>query len=128
MNLFYNKKNGQRVFLVNRHPRNLSSGGMIRYHPSDITTPDSMNDDNISALLEVGSLVIPRPVVKYLLDYPHPEHFNGNAPLVKDSSKLAPVCVMTNEVIVPKKHAPKVEKFLKEKYGITLPISENFIS
>lgn len=87
-----------------------------------------MDDDNISALLEVGSLVIPRPVVKYLLDYPHPEHFNGRSHIVKDSSKLAPVIVMTNEVIVPKKHAAKVEKFLKEKYSITLPISENFVS
>lgn len=92
-----------------------------------MVTPDSSTDDNISAILEEGSLVVPRPVVKYLAGYPHPEHFDGRHPRVKDPNRLTPVVVMTDEVIVPKKHAKKVEQYLLRTYGIRLPISENFI-
>jgi hypothetical protein len=38
-----------------------------------------------------------------------------------DKRKLAPVIVMPNEYVVHKKHAPAVEKYLKN-HGITLPL------
>jgi len=38
-----------------------------------------------------------------------------------DRSKLAPTIVMPGEMVVHKKYAPAVERYLK-KHGITLPL------
>lgn len=123
---FYFNRNGGKVFLANIKPRNLSRGGIIRYERGDYINRDYDNEDTIKSMLEIGSLVIPKPIMKrgLLNDYPHPEHFTQ--PTIKNSKKLTPVIVMEGELIVPKKYASNVKEFLRKK-GVTLPIEQNFI-
>jgi hypothetical protein len=113
--MFYYSEKGEPIQILNRRPRNYSAGGFIKGHPK-IQTPE---EDTISSLLEYGSLVIPVPVMKSgIMD-----GYKGklmDAP-TNDRSKLAPTIVMPGEMVVHKKYAPAVTRFLK-KHGITLPL------
>ena len=113
--MWYRSEKGQVIQILNRRPRNLSQGGLIRDHPK-ILHKDA---DTISSLLEYGSLVIPVPVMESGIMQKYKGPLTG--PKITDKSKLAPVIVMPNEYVVNKKHAPAVEKYLK-KNGITLPL------
>ena len=119
---FYNK-HGRPVQIANRKPINLSRGGMIDEHPN--TRIEDVEEDTIQSLLEVGSLVIPRPVMErgYMNGYPFLHRLRGKE--IKDPSRLVPVVVMSRELIVPKANAGSVKKWL-EKRGVTLPIPEDF--
>lgn len=75
------------------------------------------NDDTISAKLEVGSLVVPVKAVKHLKGY------NGETtgPVQKKPDRLVQAIVMPHEAVIHRKHAPKVEQFLRRK-GVKLPL------
>ena len=112
---------GKTVNLMSTRPVNLSEGGMIKwgkgqYHP----LKNDLTHDNKRALLEVGSLVIPRPVMPLMKKYLE-IHGDLKIPEIKDKSKLVEIIVMPEEYIVPKKYANQVKAFLYEN-GITLPI------
>jgi hypothetical protein len=69
--------------------------------------------------LEVGSLVVPRPVVKHMKNYTG----QTTGPIQTDKKKLVRAITMADEIVVHKKHAPKVERFLARK-GISLPLGK----
>lgn len=112
---------GKTVNLMSPKAVNYSHGGMIKwekeqYHP----LKNDLLRDNKRVLLEVGSLVIPRPVMPLFKQYlAHTGDFT--IPAIKDKSKLVEVIVMPEEYIVPKKYADQVKRFLAS-HGITLPI------
>ena len=113
--MFYLTPKGRTISIFNKRPRNYSAGGPI--------VPDKRNpikdEDSISSQLEIGSLVIPCPVVKTgIMDL-----YDGpiTGPKTKDPRRLTPTIVMENEIVVHKDHAPRVTQFLK-KHGITLPL------
>jgi hypothetical protein len=110
---YYN--NGRRINIINPgRPINLSSGGLI---PRLKGIPDrDMNVDTISAKLEVGSLVVPVKHVKALNGYKG----EMTGPATTSPKKLVKAIVLPYEQVVHKKHAPKVEQFLRKK-GIRLP-------
>lgn len=115
--MFYYTKQGTRVDLLNKRPRNLSRGGMIEDHPS--IPKEHKNKDTISSYLEYGSLVVPVPVMKSgVMD-----GYKGPITGKKQSKKeeLSRTIVMPGELVVNKKYAPKVEAFLRKK-GIKLPL------
>lgn len=117
MKQFYYTPDHRKVYIFNKTPINLSRGGMIPHHP-DIR-PQDYSDDTMYSLLEEGSLVIPRPVIQagFMDDYDGPI----SQPLVSDKRRLVDTIVMPHEMVIPKKYASRVEKFLKKK-GITLPL------
>lgn len=112
---FYRKPTGERIQLLNKRPRNLSRGGMIKDHPS--IPRHHLDEDTIKADLEAGSLVVPVPVVKHLRHYKGPM----TGPKQERRDRLVRAVVMANEYVVNRKYAPKVEAFLAKK-GIRLPL------
>lgn len=125
--LYYLNKHNQPVFLVNSKPRNYSQGGFIRYTPKEHNkaNPDDDDEDTLYTLLEEGSLVIPRPIVErgYIDDYIRLGGKITDGRQIKDKKKLIPTIVMPREIIVQKKYAGDVIKYLKTK-GITLPLND----
>ena len=117
----YTDQFGRSVSLVNTTPINYSQGGMVKW-PSKtygLASTDMMND-NLSVMLELGSVVVPRPVAHLVKN----KYGELRQPLVKDKRKLTPVIVMPDEIIVPAKYAKMVLGFLKSQ-GITLPLPHN---
>jgi len=113
--MFYHNKRGKRIDIANPHkPLNLSEGGRI---PNISGSEKHPNDDTILSKLEVGSLVVPRPAVR------HMKHYKGpvTGPVQKNPDKLVRAITMPDEIVVHRKHAPKVEKFLAKK-GVKLPL------
>lgn len=76
-------------------------------------------DDTINSVLEYGNLVVPVPVMKSGVMDEYKGPITG--PVQKDKSRLAKTIVMPDELVVHRKHAAKVEAFLRRK-GITLPL------
>lgn len=76
-----------------------------------------MDEDTISAKLEVGSLVVPVKVVKHLKDYKG----ETTGPVQTNPDRLVKAIVMPHEAVIHRKHAPKVESFLRRR-GIKLPL------
>lgn len=118
---FYVSPYGKTVNLMSSRPVNYSRGGMIKwekgqYHP----LKHDLHHDNKKVLLEVGSLVIPRPVMPLLKEY-IARVGDLTIPEIKDTSQLVQVIVMPEEYIVPRKYAKDVQAFLKS-HGVTLPI------
>jgi len=116
--MFYQTPSGKFVNLFNKRPRNLSAGGMIKDSPKI----KDKHEDTISSLLEYGSLVVPVPVMKsgVMNDYHGP--ITGEP--THKRSQLGKTIVMPGEMVVNKKYAGGVERFLKKK-GITLPLPED---
>lgn len=112
--MFYINKRGKRIDIVNQRPLNLSKGGLI---PALKGTEKHPHDDTILSDLEAGSLVVPRPAVKHMKDYDGPI----TGPVQKKKEKLVRAITMPDEIVVHKKHAPKVERFLARK-GVKLPL------
>jgi hypothetical protein len=117
---YINRKN-KPVQIANVLPRNLSRGGRIPWIKG--IRDEDRNDDTINGLLEVGSIVVPRPVIErgYMDDYPH----KMTQKKITDKKKLVGCIVMPDEWIIPKRDANKLTAFLKKK-GITLPIPDDF--
>lgn len=113
--MFYYNSQGAPISIINRRPRNLSGGGYVHGHPND----PHKNEDTISSLLEYGSLVIPTVIMESGIMDGYKGPLVG--PKTKKKRELAPVVIMTGEMIVDKLHAPAVERYLK-KHGITLPL------
>ena len=113
--MFYQTQSGKAVQLFNSRPRNLSRGGIIKDSPKI----KDKKEDTISSLLEYGSLVVPVPVMKSGVMNGYKGQLTG--PVQKDKKQLGRTVVMPNELVVHKRYANKVEKYLKSK-GITLPL------
>jgi hypothetical protein len=109
--------NGKRVDIFNTRPRNLSEGGMIKDDPK---IKDKKND-TISSYLEYGSLVVPVPVMKCGIMDGYKGMITGKKQL--RMSNLGKTIVMPGELVVNRKYADDVEKYLK-KHGITLPLKD----
>lgn len=114
--MYYHTDRGRRVNIVNAgRPLNLSGGGLI---PRLKGIPDKdMDVDTISAKLEAGSLVVPKKHVKDLKGY----EGEMTGPATSDPKKLVKAIVLPYEMVVHKRHAPKVEQFLRRK-GVKLPL------
>lgn len=113
--MFYRNKQGRKIHIANpNRPLNLSRGGWIPALPGSERHP---KEDTISSYLESGSLVVPVSVTKHLKDYKGP--LTGE--LQTDRNKLVKAVTMPHEIVVHRKHAPKVEAFLRKK-GIRLPL------
>ena len=117
--MFYYNDKGRRINLINTRPRNLSAGGMISGAPPK---KDEF-EDTVLAKLEIGSLVIPRPVVRSGIMDKYKGEITGEK--CHDPTRLGSSVVMPKEIVVHRKHADKVERFL-EKHGIHLPLPKNF--
>jgi len=119
--MFYINPFGKTVKLMNRKPINYSQGGLIRweadqYHPFK----NDLHNDNKPVLLEVGSMVIPRPVIHLFHEFE--EKFGSvKQNKVTNPAYLVEICVMPEEAIVPKKHAEAMKNYLKAN-GVTLPL------
>jgi hypothetical protein len=115
--MYYKNNKGKRINIANPHrPLNLSRGGVIPWVSGSEEFP---NDDTILSKLEVGSLVVPRPAVKAMKDYKGPT----TGPVQKNPKKLVRAVTMADERVIHKKHAPRVESFLRKK-GISLPLGK----
>jgi len=117
--MFYVNDTGRRVQLLNTQPRNLSAGGLIRGSPPK---KDEF-EDTVLAKLEYGSLVIPRPVVRSGIMDKYDGPITG--PKTGDPTRLGSAVVMPKEIVVHRKYAAGVERFLA-RHGITLPLPPNF--
>lgn len=119
--MFYINPFGKTVKLMNRKPINYSEGGLIRweagqYHPFK----NDLQHDNKPVLLEVGSMVIPRPVIHLFHSFEE-KYGSVKQRKVIDPNELVEICVMPEEAIVPKKHAEAMKNHLKA-HGVTLPL------
>jgi hypothetical protein len=112
--MFFKSKYGQKVGISNGKQWNLSKGGVI---PWNNFSTDERFDDCINALLEDGSVVIPRSVAHLMNDCPYP--ITGK--VQNNRKKLVTTIVEPEELIVNKKYADKVLRWLKTK-GVTLPL------
>ena len=113
---FFKASTGRCVTIANNRARNLSGGGMIRWE--DFNT-DEKEEDCIMSNLEDGDVVIPRSVVPLLKDYKGPI----TGPKQMDKKKWLPTVVQPEEIVVNKKYANKVLRFLKSK-GVSLPLTD----
>lgn len=115
--MFYFTDKGKPIQIFNKRPRNYSAGGPILGN-AKIKDKD---EDTISSKLEIGSLVIPVPVMKSGIMSLYKGPISG--PKTTDPRRLTPTIVMPGEIVVHKKYAPAVTRFLK-KHGITLPLPQ----
>ena len=113
--MFYWNKKHQRIDLLNKRPRNLSAGGLIADHPHN----RHKGEDTISSYLEYGSLVVPVPVMKKGVMKDYKGQITGKK--TTDPNKLSKTIVMAGEMVVNRRHAGQVERFLRKK-GIKLPL------
>lgn len=112
---------GRVIPFLSDKPVNLTQGGVIKwnkdeYHPFK----NSLTQDNKKVILEVGSIVVPKPVIHLFHEF---EQLYGSVKGAKitDPEKTSPVIVMPEEAIVPKKYASLFKDYLK-KHGVTLPL------
>ncbi len=115
--MFYYNNQGKPIQLFNNRPRNMSAGGFIAYEPKN----RYHDDDSINSHLEVGSLVIPKKVMDSGIMNGYKGRLTG--PKTMDAHRLSPTIVMEGELVVHKKYAAAVTRYLK-KHGITLPLDE----
>lgn len=115
--MFYYNGQNQPVQIFNKRARNYSAGGYITPNPKNLFP----HEDSISSLLEPGSLVIPVKVMESGVMDGYKGKLTDKK--ITDKSKLTPIIVMEKEMVVAKKYAPAVEKYLK-KHGWTLPLDK----
>ena len=121
---FYVEPFGRTVQLMNSRPKNLTEGGLIKWEEGQYNPFTSdLQRDNMTVLLEIGSMVIPRPVIHLFHDFEE-KYYKLRQPKITDEMLITEVIVMPEEAIVPKKFVPHVKAFLKEN-GVTLPISKD---
>lgn len=122
--MFYTNPFGKTVKLMNRKPINYSQGGLIKweanqYHPFK----NDLQNDNKPVLLEVGSMVIPRPVIHLFHEFEE-KYGSVKQPKITNPNELVEICVMPEEAIVPRKHAKAMTNYLKAN-GVSLPLSRH---
>jgi len=113
--MFYYSSTGKPVQIFNTRRANFSGGGMVKYNPNNRFP----NEDSISSALDPGSLVIPTSVMRSgIMD-----GYKGKTTdrKVEDMSKLSPTIIMPGEMVVAKRYAKEVERYLR-KHGIRLPL------
>ena len=115
--MFYYNGKGQAIQIFNKRRANFSDGGYVKYHPNNRFA----GEDSIASWLEPGSLVIPTKVMESGVMDGYKGKLTDKT--VHDTSKLAEVIIMPGEMVVAKRYARAVEKYLK-KHGITLPLDE----
>jgi len=115
--MFYYNQKGSPVQIFNKRRANFSDGGFVKYHPNNRFA----HEDSIASYLEPLSLVIPTKVMESGVMDGYKGKLTDRT--VHDTSKLANVIVQPGEMIVAKKYARDVERYLK-KHGITLPLKE----
>ena len=115
--MWYYNKQGNPVGIFNRKRANYSDGGMVPYHPNN----EFADQDSIASWLEPASLVIPTKIMESGVM----KGYKGKTTdrTIYNTAKLANVIVQPGEMVVAKKYARDVEKYLK-KHGITLPLKE----
>lgn len=123
MNPAYVDQYGKSVTLLNRTPINYSGGGMIKWpnRTYNLASTDMIND-NLSVLLERGSLVVPRSVAPLVRDFFGLDKLKQ--PPIKNTQTLVHVIVMPDEIIVPASKAKMVDAWLRSQ-GIVLPLDRN---
>jgi hypothetical protein len=107
-------------FLADK-PVNLTQGGVIKWNKDEFHPfKNSLTQDNKKVILEVGSIVVPKPVIHLFHEF---ERLYGSVKGAKitDPELTSPVIVMPQEAVVPKKYAPLFKDYLK-KHGVTLPL------
>lgn len=117
--MFYFNNKGKRIDLLNKRPRNLSGGGIIKDHPNN----EHKHDDTISSYLAYGNLVIPKKVVDSGILNPYLKKHKIKDDKETNPKNLSKTIVQAGEIVVHKKYAKGVEDYLK-KHGITLPLKE----
>jgi len=121
---FYVEPFGRTVQLMNSRPKNLTEGGLIKWEEGQYNPFTSdLQRDNMIVLLEIGSMVIPRPVIHLFHEFEE-KYYKLKQPKITDEMLITEVIVMPEEAIVPKKFVPDVKAFLK-KNGVELPISKD---
>lgn len=121
---FYVEPFGRTVRLMNSRPKNLTEGGLIKWKEGQYNPFTSdLQRDNMIVLLEIGSMVIPRPVIHLFHEFEE-KYYKLRQPKITDESLITEVIVMPEEAIVPKKFVPDVKAFLKQK-GVTIPIPKD---
>ena len=121
---FYVEPFGRTVQLMNSRPKNLTEGGLIKWEEGQYNPfVSDLQRDNMTVLLEIGSMVIPRPVIHLFHEFEE-KYYKLRQPKITDEMLITEVIVMPEEAIVPKKFVPDVKAFLKEN-GVTLPISKD---
>lgn len=112
---------GKVIPFLHDKPKNLSAGGLVRWEKGEYDPfLNDLHKDNKPVLLEIGSMVVPRPIIPLFQEY---EKLYGSVrqPKITDQSKLSPVIIMPMEAIVPAKYASHFKAYLK-KHGVTLPL------
>lgn len=114
---------GRVIPFLSDKPVNLTQGGIIKwnkdqYHPFK----NSLQHDNKPVILEVGSIVVPKPVIHLFHEF---EKIYGSVkgPNITNPDRVSRVIVMPEEAIVPAKYATLFKEFLK-KHGVTLPLAK----
>lgn len=118
---FYVEPYGKTVRLMSHTPVNYTQGGIIKWEKGQYNPfVNDLQRDNKRVLLEVGSMVVPRPVIHLFHEY---ELLYGSVkgPKITDKNLLLEVIVMPEEAIVPSKHVPKFKEWLL-KHDVTLPL------
>jgi hypothetical protein len=112
---------GKVVPFLHDKPKNLTAGGIVKWDKGEYDPfLNDLQKDNKPVLLEIGSMVVPRPVIHLFHEY---EKLYGSVkgPKITDQSKLSPVIIMPMEAIVPAKYTTHFKAFLKT-HGVTLPL------
>jgi len=112
---------GRVIPFLHDKPENLTAGGVIKWKKDEYDPfKNSLTHDNKPVLLEIGSMVVPRPIMNLFHDY---EKLYGKVkgPKITDQSKLSPVIVMPEEAVIPAKYAEHFKAYLKS-HGVTLPL------
>jgi hypothetical protein len=121
---FYVEPFGRTVQLMNSRPKNLTEGGLIKWEEGQYNPfTNDLQRDNMIVLLEIGSMVIPRPVIHLFHEFEE-QHYKLKQPKITDDHLITEVIVMPEEAIVPRKFVADVKAFLK-KNGVELPISKD---
>lgn len=120
--LFFRDEKGQKHEIFNKRSKNMSGGGFIM--PRKGMTIDQVQNDSLLAMLEPNSLVVPAKKNHLVYDYIRKHGYDSIlGEKQKDKRKLAPVILMPNEFVIHKKHADKVERYLKRR-GVSLPLKD----
>ena len=121
---FYVEPFGRTVQLMNSRPKNLTEGGLIKWEEGQYNPFTSdLQRDNMTVLLEIGSMVIPRPVIHLFHEFEE-KYYKLRQPKITDEMLITEVIVMPEEAIVPRQFVPDVKAFLKQN-GVTLPIPKD---
>ena len=121
---YYIEPYGRTVKLMNSKPKNLTDGGIIKWE-KDQYNPfvSDLQRDNMIVLLEIGSMVIPRPVIHLFHEFEE-KYYKLKQPKITDEMLITEVVVMPEEGVVPRQFVPDFKVFLK-KNDVTIPIPKD---